>query len=438
MCGAALHWSGLRHCSSTIAESGDRKTTVDRLLARAVYEFQDKEREASKASLANHAADVEAWEAKRASAADKMRSDAKGNKSIDGHRADLAQIETSKPVAPRVPRLLFHDVTQEKLMHLLATEWPSGGILASEGGAVLGGHSMGKDSLARTLAALNVLWDGGSLMVDRKMGPSFAVRGARMTVHLMAQGGVLADFLENDRGLSRASGFLARFLVSQPASLQGTRRYREAGDMPHLAGFNARIAELLEEKPVIDPERGMTLPLLDFSPEAKALWVEAYDKIEDQLSTSGDLGAIGDAASKAGENIARIAAVLQIFEHGHIGLISADAVRSATAIVVWHLYVARSLLGPLLLSKDDANAATLDRWLIDRCRMEGVDGFPTGTVLGRGPNCIRKRDVFERAARILADHDRAREIRAGKRRTLKVNPALLVEGGVAAEEEGWN
>ena len=36
--------------------------------------------------------------------------------------------------------------------------------------------------------------------------------------------------------------------------------------------------------------------------------------------------------------------------------------------------------------------------------------------------------------RILADHDRVRELNLGKRRTLKVNPALLVDGGDPAEE----
>ena len=83
---------------------------------------------------------------------------------------------------PRVPRLTYEDVTSEKLGKALATEWPSGGIFSSEGGAVLGGHSMGKDAIGRTLALLNKLWDGAPHIVDRATAPSFAVRGARMTI----------------------------------------------------------------------------------------------------------------------------------------------------------------------------------------------------------------------------------------------------------------
>jgi uncharacterized protein DUF3987 len=131
-------------------------------------------------------------------------------------------------------------------------------------------------------------------------------------------------------GLSRASGFLARFLVSQPASLQGTRAYRESGDMVHLAAFNARIAELLEIKPTIE--------------------------------------------------------------------------------------------------EDEADAVALDRWLLDRARMEGKDHFPVRVVLQHCPYAIRKREAFDKAAAILAAHDRVREVTRGKRRLLMINPALLVEG----------
>src|SRR5262245_28427734 len=248
-------------------------------------EFQDKQRDASKITVASHTADLAAWQAKRDATAAKLKD---GGKDIEGHRADLAQIETQKPEQPRSCRLLYEDVTSERLGKSLATEWPSGGVFSSEGGAVLGGHSMGKDSLTRTLALANKLWDGASHTVDRQHAPSFTVRGARMTISLQVQPHVLADFLDRDRGLSRGSGFLARFLVCQPVSLQGTRFYREAADMPALAQFSARIAEMLNDLPQIDGDRGMILPTLDFEPMAKAHWIETFNAIEGELSSGGD------------------------------------------------------------------------------------------------------------------------------------------------------
>jgi putative DNA primase/helicase len=409
----------------TVAESGDRKSTVDRLMGRAVHAFQDEQRDAARLTLAAHAADLAAWEAKRDATTDKMSGDAKGGKSIDGHRADLAQIEGEKPRDPRVPRLTYEDVTSEKLGKALATEWPSGGIFSSEGGAVLGGHSMGKDAIGRTLALLNKLWDGAPHIVDRATAPSFAVRGARMTISLQVQPHVLADFLDRDRGMSRGSGFLARFLVSQPMSLQGTRLYKEPGDMPELGTFSARITELLNDLPQVDPDRGLVLPLLDFTPEAKALWVDSYNAVESELTSGGDFASIRDAASKAADNIARLAAVLHVFEYGARGPISAQSVEAARRIVLWHAYSARALLAPFTLSREAANAATLDRWLIDRAKMEGTDEFRARTLLNGGPNGTRKKDDLDAALEVLAAHGRVRVVQIGKRRSVKINPALL-------------
>ena len=74
--------------------------------------------------------------------------------------------------------------------------------------------------------------------------------------------------------------------------------------------------------------------------------------------------------------------------------ISVQSVESASRIVLWHAYRARALLAPFTMSKEAANTATLDRWLIDRCTMEGVDGFPTRMLLNGGPNGTRKREDF--------------------------------------------
>ena len=130
---------------------------------------------------------------------------------------------------------------------------------------------------ARTLSLLNKLWDGAPHIVDRATAASFAVRGARLTISLQVQPHVLADFLDRDRGMAKGSGFLAKFLVAQPASLQGSRRYKEPAAMPDLGAFNARIGEMLEDLPTIDGERGLMLPLLELDPIAKAHWVTVYN-----------------------------------------------------------------------------------------------------------------------------------------------------------------
>jgi hypothetical protein len=45
--------------------------------------------------------------------------------------------------------------------------WPSGGVFSNEGGIVLGGHGMNKDTAMRNMARLNQLWDGKIGATDR-------------------------------------------------------------------------------------------------------------------------------------------------------------------------------------------------------------------------------------------------------------------------------
>ena len=92
----------------------------------------------------------------------------------------------------------------------------------------------------------------------------------------------------------------------------------------------------------------------------------------------------------------------------------------------------------LSVSKDEANAANLDRWLLDRCAMEGVDGFPTRMLLRSGPNATRKREDFNRAVGILAEHGRVRLVEVGKRRSVTVNPALLDGSAIAGSNNRWH
>ena len=102
--------------------------------------------------------------------------------------AALLALSREKPEAPRIPRLLFADVTPEALAYALAKQWPSAGVVTAEAGIVFGSHGMGKDSVMWNLGLLNQFWDGTSLQIDRRTSESFTVHGARLTEALQVQG----------------------------------------------------------------------------------------------------------------------------------------------------------------------------------------------------------------------------------------------------------
>ena len=415
----------------TIADSGERKSTCDGFFTKAIREYEETQAEFAKSALKDHKAATEAWEAKRAGIKEKIRQLAKENKPTGDKEAALRDLEHDKPESPRIPRLFYTDATPEALAYGLAKNWPSGGVVSAEAGIVFGAHGMGKDSVMRNLALLNVLWDGGNLTIDRRTAESFTVRGARLTVALQVQEAALCSFFDRSGGLARGTGFLARFLVAWPQSTQGFRPFTEApANWPALAAFNRRIAAILEQSAPVDENGTLNPPLLPLTTEAKVAWVAFHDTIESELASGGELYDVRDVASKTADNAARLAALFQVFEGGG-GAIGAEAFESASRIAAWHLNEARRFFGELALPEVLADAARLDGWLLDYCRRQKTNIVPRREVQRNViPIHLRQKAVLEDALRELNEAGRMLLVQEGRRKEIHVNPELLEGGAV--------
>lgn len=405
-----------------IADSGERKSTCDGFFSSAIRRFQEDRAEAMKPVLKEYEAALSAWEATREGLLQAVRIEAKKGNATAVLQAKLADLQHGKPRPPRVPRLLLGDETPENLAWSLAKQWPSAGVLSSEAGVVLGAHGMGKDSVMRNLALLNVLWSNETHSVGRRTSDSFTVRGARLTVGLMVQAQTLRDFLAKAGPLARGSGFLARFLVAWPESTQGTRFFREApANWPHLEAFHQRVTVILNQPVPIDDEGALSPAMLSLTPEAKAAWVGYFNAIERELASGGELFDVRDVASKTADNAARLAALFQLFEHG-MGAVGLDCIERASRIAAWHLSESRRFFGELALPAELADAVRLDGWLIEYCRRERKCVVPTRDAQRLGP--VREKEKLETALRVLEEHDRVKVEQDGRRKTIKVNPAL--------------
>jgi putative DNA primase/helicase len=409
----------------TIADSGERKSTCDGFFVSAIRQYQDEQAEAMKPAIKEYQAAIAAWEAERDGILSAIKGAGKSGKATDKLRRDLAELQHDKPEPPRVPRLLLGDETPENLAWVLAKNWPSAGVVSAEAGIVFGAHGMGKDSVMRNLGLLNVLWDGGSHSVGRRTSESFTVKGARLTVALQVQEMTLRESFARSGGLMRGTGFLARFLVAWPESTQGYRPFTEAPpNWPHLAAFHRRIAAILANPVPMDEEGALSPALMMLAPEAKAAWVAFHDEIESELASGGELYDVRDVASKSADNAARLGALFQIFEHGMGGAVGLDCFESASRIAAWHLHESRRFFGELALPAELADAARLDSWLIEYCRREGTHLVPTREAQRLGP--IRDKEKLAAALRELEEFDRVRVTHEGRRKTIKVNPALVV------------
>jgi putative DNA primase/helicase len=407
----------------TIADSGERKSTCDGFFSSAIRQFEAEQAEAMKPELQRHEADMGAWTAERDGLLSAIKDASKKGKATEKLRADLAQLQADKPEPPRVPRILLSDETPENLAWSLARVWPSAGVVSSEAGLIFGAHGMGKDSVMRNLALLNVLWDGGTHSVGRRTSESFTVRGARLTVALQVQEPTLRSFFEKTGQLARGTGFLSRFLVAWPESTQGHRPFTDApANWPHLAAFHRRTAAILAMPIPMGDDDALSPMLLSLAPRTKAAWVEYHDAIEGEFASGGELYDVRDVASKSADNAARMAALFQMFEYG-AGTIRPECFEAASRIAAWHLNESRRFFGELALPVELADAARLDTRLTEHCRRERTASVGKNHVRQRGP--LRDGARLDAAIRELESLDRLRLHKDGKRLTLHVNPALL-------------
>lgn len=405
-----------------VADSGERKSTLDNYFAKPVAQYEKEQAKAAEPALSDFSADMAAWEAVKYGLSDRIKRDTKEGKSIDATKVQLREHEASKPVRPAVARLVYSDTTPEALVRGIATEWPSAGLISSEGGAVFGGHGMSKDAQMRNMATINQLWDGKPIRTDRSTTASFTAEG-RLTVAIQVQAPTLQAFFVSSGGLARGTGFLARFLVACPNSTQGTRRYIEPPtEWPMLERFRERITCILNQPQPVEHGR-LQPPMLYLSPEAKHAWVAFYDELELQLGDGGDLHDVRDVASKTADNAARLAALFHIVEDGSGG-ISEHHMLGAASILRWHLNESQRVLNSTATPVGMADAAKLDKWLRAKCGEKGVAEFTVLELMQRGPAMLRKKEDLEPVLATLATLARIKVVE-GNPRMVKVNPALL-------------
>ena len=408
-----------------IADSGERKSTCDSFFTRAIKDYEARQQETAKPLITAHKSEHDGWEAQRSGLKEKIKALAKEGKTSATQVRELHDLDKDEPRTPRVPRLVYGDATPEALTYALAKQWPSGGVISSEAGSVFGGHGMGADSVMRNLAVLNQLWDGATLPVERRSSESFTVRGARLTMALQVQEATIRTFFANTKGLARGTGFLARVLVSWPASTQGTRNFTEApANWPALSNFNSRLTLILNRPAPIDDDGALTPAMLTLAPDAKAAWVEFHNAIESELSTGRELHDVRDVASKTADNAARLAALFHTFT-GSIGPIDIEAMEAAARVTLWHLTEAKRFLGELAMPAELVNPARLEKWLIEYCKRESTEKVPTREVQRMGPVCLRDRVTLTAAVQELAELGRARMVQDGKKRLIQIRPELL-------------
>lgn len=311
----------------TVAESGERKSSADRLAMKGVRAFEASLRPDFETFHETWQREHAVWEKRRTA----ILHVADGEP--DATRTDLAALGP-EPEAPLRPSIVTGSATMEGIVKHLPALRASLGIMTDEGGLLLGGHSMKSENKLNTFATLAAMWNGAT--PDRwRAGDGIAsYTGRRFSAHLMIQPSAAEAFLADP--LAKGQGLLARFLTCRPASHIGHRLKltQDAGAMAEVDRFAARIEDLLARPMALADgcRNELAPPVLALADEASTVLTDCTRNMERAQGMGEAFEEARAFASKAAEHAARLAAVMTLFADPEAMVVTGEAMADAVAL----------------------------------------------------------------------------------------------------------
>ena len=308
-----------------IADSGERKSTVEKKLFASIREFEHAQFDLYTEQLAEWEMADSVVQQKQKGLKDTIRKLASKGLDTSNEEEQLTEMALKRVSPPKKFKLLYENATSEALFSGLSNDFPAAGLVSSEGANIF------KSTAFKDFGKQNAIWSGEDIVVDRVKGESYRIRDARLTVFIMVQPAILQDYLETQGRNARDSGLLARALMYQPQSTQGQRYINNTTtSWEHIHRFNERIKSLLEMNV---NQVGRERKAIRFSTEAAEAWVRYFNFVESHMNPMGIYQQAKDHASKLAENVGRVAALLHFFE-GYDGDISLNTFNAAWSVMV--------------------------------------------------------------------------------------------------------
>jgi len=363
-----------------VADSGERKTTVDKILLEGIREKEKR---------------------------------------------DFAEMGFDSRINPKI-------LLQEPTMEGIVTQFESGrnslGLFSDEGAKMIGGYSMGRQ--VTTAGYLSNFWDGTP--IERTRFQKKSVRSPahitptlfnkRLSACLMVQRPVFHRVWKNI--FLQEQGLLARFLICQPIPLAGTRIHSFEEKNTELESlksiFDKRVLELLEELDLpkehaeyyneCPPMRSLSL-----SERSVKLHLEFCNEVEKELGEGGIYQPVKTFAAKIAEQSLRLAGVFTLFEDSNAECIEEEMYEKGVIISRWYLQEV------VRISKNDVFEDT------SRHQQEVLNILNSRNAKGKRGLSIR--DIIHRCA--------TPQIR-NKKRVLAILESLEKAGSVFLNENEWS
>lgn len=405
-----IHIDGRKHPLSifalTAAESGGRKSAVDKIVLQPVRDYERMLADSYKEEMRTHKNAIDIWKKQRETLL-------KSNKITESILKEMSP----EPERPLEPYVLLDEPTYEGLIKLFAVGQPSLGIFSDEGALMLGGFSMGKENMQKTACGLSSLWDGKPASRIRGGDQNLLLYGRRLSMHLMIQENFLTSFLNNP--LLIGQGLVGRCLIVAPLPC-GNRPYDETDIYQEsiTKKYNNIVSSIFAEPfPLNNKDIGNELSprAVRLSIEAKRLWIHFHDEMQVSLTKNGVYATIRRSANKAAEHALRIAGALALFENIYLTEVALDIMERAIVLTRYYLDELLRITDIETNNPDmELAQATLD-WMKNK-ELEGVyEVFKLQTIYqSAGPSGVRNKERALTIMRILEGHDQIKMVSGQK------------------------
>ncbi len=376
--------------------SGERKSSVMKIVFRAIEKFIAEQDEVHRQQMEEYANQLNAWKAEAKGILTSIRKKSEKNEDVDEERQRLDEHNQNKPKMPKRFKLIHEKMSPEALIKNLSESYPTTGIISDEAASVFSSRGLSD------MGTLNKGWDGSPISQEL-IEECRKVRDPCITMALYAQREIIDAFFKGKGALSRAVGLLSRCYFVTPPEAAGSRflAYSVPASPEVMDLFDNRCLEILRSH---IGENGQELPEkieLFFSPEAQSHWEREHDNIESMMNPGGFFSNDKDFASKHADKIARLAALLHYFS-GADGPISLETLVRSISISRWYAEeFVHNFAKPNQLPQEQLDANQLLVWLANYIRTSGQSFIKKNDVRQDGPSQLRNKIRLNAALRLL-------------------------------------
>ncbi len=340
----------------TVAESGERKTSVEGITLQITQEYQARLEEKYKEDLSVYKKELFFYEAA-------LKKIVASKESIETQKQKAQDLK--EPTKPKNPVMVTSNPTMQGLMRGFQEGFPSILLASSEGGQFIGGYAMRQENQLNTLTALSSFWDGTPIDQMKKEGRLYTLRGRRLALHLGVQPSVFESFIRGR--FVKDQGFLSRCLLSVSKSLidqRGTTLdiVSSPASQFTLAAYD-KIMSLY--KKIQTSDDSLTLRTLTIEPEGLPILKAFYFYGHKRCGQEGIFYDIRGFVSKSIDHVLRIAATLMMYDAPERETIPVHYIRSAIEIVRFYMSEHLSLFSQATMPQDQ-NVEKLLAWLHKR------------------------------------------------------------------------